>query len=80
MQTITNIAAADQHAAYFAAGADIVETNTFSSTTIAQADYGLEAAVHDLNVAGARVVRRALDRATAAAARSRSTHRAGPTP
>lgn len=48
------------------AGADILETNTFSATTIAQADYGLEAAVHDLNVAGAQVARRAADRATAA--------------
>ena len=48
------------------AGADILETNTFSSTTIAQADYGLEDAVHDLNVAGAEIARRAADRATAA--------------
>jgi len=48
------------------AGADILETNTFSSTTIAQADYGLEEAVFDLNVAGAQVARRAADRATAA--------------
>ncbi|MEM6439118.1 MAG: homocysteine S-methyltransferase family protein [Pseudomonadota bacterium] len=47
------------------AGADILETNTFSSTSIAQADYGLEDAVHDLNVAGAQVARRAADRATA---------------
>ncbi len=47
------------------AGADILETNTFSATTIAQADYGLEAAVHDLNVAGAQVARRAADRAQA---------------
>jgi len=46
------------------AGADILETNTFSSTTIAQADYGLEGAVHDLNVAAAQVARRAGDRAT----------------
>lgn len=46
-------------------GADILETNTFSSTSIAQADYGLEAAVRDLNVAGAQVARRAADRATA---------------
>ena len=37
------------HDAYFEAGADIAETNTFSSTTIAQADYGLESAVWDLN-------------------------------
>ena len=55
----------DIHYRYAKAGADIVETNTFSSTTIAQADYGLQKAVHDLNVEGARAVRRALDRATA---------------
>lgn len=53
------------HFKYAMAGADIVETNTFSSTTIAQADYGMENAVFDLNAEGARVVRRALDRATA---------------
>ena len=45
------------HDAYFEAGADIVETNTFSSTTIAQADYGLESAVWDLNVASAQIAR-----------------------
>ncbi|RRH73411.1 homocysteine S-methyltransferase family protein [Falsigemmobacter faecalis] len=53
------------HFKYAMAGADIVETNTFSATTIAQADYGMEEAVWDLNYEGARVVRRALDRATA---------------
>ncbi|MDF0597735.1 homocysteine S-methyltransferase family protein [Psychromarinibacter halotolerans] len=53
------------------AGADILETNTFSSTTIAQADYGLEGAVHDLNVAGAQVARRAADRAQAEDGRRR---------
>jgi 5-methyltetrahydrofolate--homocysteine methyltransferase len=53
------------------AGADILETNTFSATTIAQADYGLQGAVHDLNVAGAQVARRAADRATAADGRPR---------
>ncbi|MAQ83730.1 MAG: 5-methyltetrahydrofolate--homocysteine methyltransferase [Maritimibacter sp.] len=53
------------------AGADILETNTFSSTTIAQADYGLEDAVHDLNVAGAQVARRAADRAQAEDGRRR---------
>ena len=37
------------HRQYFQAGADIVETNTFSGTTIAQADYHLEDAVYDLN-------------------------------
>jgi 5-methyltetrahydrofolate--homocysteine methyltransferase len=54
------------HRAYLEAGADIVETNTFSATRIAQADYGLEDAVHQMNVAGARVARRAADAVTAA--------------
>ena len=53
------------HYDFAMAGADIVETNTFSSTTIAQADYAMEEAVHDLNAQGARIARRALDRATA---------------
>ena len=47
------------HAEYFAAGADIVETNTFSSTTIAQADYGMEALAYELNREGARLAREA---------------------
>ncbi len=59
------------HYRYAMAGADIVETNTFSATTIAQADYGMQDAVHDLNVEGARIVRRALDRATAQDGRPR---------
>ncbi|MFO1210139.1 MAG: methionine synthase [Amaricoccus sp.] len=54
------------HFRYAMAGADIIETNTFSSTAIAQADYGAEALVHDLNRAGAALVRRAADRAEAA--------------
>jgi 5-methyltetrahydrofolate--homocysteine methyltransferase len=53
------------HYRYAMAGADIVETNTFSSTSIAQADYGMEDKVYDLNFNGARLVRKALDRATA---------------
>lgn len=56
---------ADIHKAYFDAGADIVETNTFSSTTIAQADYGMEALARELNVEGARIAREAADRAEA---------------
>jgi 5-methyltetrahydrofolate--homocysteine methyltransferase len=51
------------HYRYAIAGADIIETNTFSSTSIAQADYGMEAAVYDLNRDGARLVRRAAIRA-----------------
>ncbi|MEM6848073.1 MAG: homocysteine S-methyltransferase family protein, partial [Pseudomonadota bacterium] len=46
---------------YLLAGADIVATNTFSSTSIAQADYGLEDRVYDLNFAGARVAKAAAD-------------------
>ncbi|TDT89513.1 methionine synthase (B12-dependent) [Azorhizobium sp. AG788] len=47
------------HLKYFLAGADIVETNTFSSTTIAQADYAMEALAYELNVAGARLAKEA---------------------
>jgi 5-methyltetrahydrofolate--homocysteine methyltransferase len=49
------------HDAYIAAGADIIETNTFSSTVIAQADYGLEAVVPELNREAARIARAAAD-------------------
>src|SRR5262245_20562998 len=49
------------HHAYFDAGADIVETNTFSSTAIAQADYALQAVAYELNVEGARLAREAAD-------------------
>ena len=52
------------HDAYLAAGADIVATNTFNSTTISQADYALEAAVTDLNAAAATLARTAADRWT----------------
>src|SRR5690349_16541683 len=51
------------HLAYFRAGADIVSTNTFSSTTIAQADYGMEGLVTELNREGARLARAAADQA-----------------
>jgi len=49
----------DIHLAYFRAGADIVSTNTFSSTKIAQADYGMEGIAYELNHAGARLAREA---------------------
>ncbi|KQO82262.1 methionine synthase [Rhizobium sp. Leaf262] len=51
------------HYRYAMAGADILETNTFSSTRIAQADYEMEGAVYDLNREGAFIVRRAAQRA-----------------
>ena len=44
------------HKSYFAAGSDLVETNTFSATSIAMADYHLEDVVHDLNVASAKLL------------------------
>ena len=49
------------HGKYIAAGADIIETNTFNATTISQADYGLEHLVPELNLAAARVAREAAD-------------------
>ena len=61
----------DIHFRYALAGADIVETNTFSSTTIAQADYAMEDRVYQLNREGALLARRALDRATARDGRPR---------
>jgi 5-methyltetrahydrofolate--homocysteine methyltransferase len=59
------------HLSYFRAGADIVSTNTFSSTRIAQADYGMEALVTELNVSGARLAKRAATTAAAEDGRPR---------
>ena len=53
------------HDEYLAAGADIIETNSFSSTAIAQADYQLQPLVYELNVAAARLARAAADGWTA---------------
>src|SRR5438128_3584408 len=50
------------HDAYFAAGADIATTNTFTATRIGQADYGLQDAVRDMNVEGARLARESAER------------------
>jgi 5-methyltetrahydrofolate--homocysteine methyltransferase len=49
------------HRAYLEAGADLIETNTFNSTAIAQADYDLSPIAYELNVAAARVARKAAD-------------------
>src|SRR5271165_2266638 len=49
----------DIHFAYAMAGADILETNTFSATSIAQADYGMQEVVYELNRDAARLARRA---------------------
>jgi 5-methyltetrahydrofolate--homocysteine methyltransferase len=52
------------HRKYFEAGADIAETNTFSGTTIAQADYDLEGAVYDINYHSAKIAREVADEFT----------------
>jgi 5-methyltetrahydrofolate--homocysteine methyltransferase len=49
------------HLEYLQAGADIIETNTFSSTAIAQADYNMQSLAFELNVASARVARQAIE-------------------
>ncbi|MDL4821471.1 methionine synthase [Actinomadura opuntiae] len=51
----------DVHRQYLDAGADITTTNTFTATSIGQADYGLEGLVHEMNVQGARLARQAAD-------------------
>ena len=56
---------ADIHAEYLDAGADIIETNTFSSTSVSQGDYGLEAIAYELNLEAARLARRVADEWTA---------------
>ncbi|MBK8744756.1 methionine synthase [Propionivibrio sp.] len=53
------------HAEYLAAGADILETNTFNATAVSQADYKLESIIYELNVAGAKLAREACDAYTA---------------
>ena len=50
------------HEDYLAAGSDIIETNTFSGTTIAMADYRMEHLVHELNYESARLCRQACDK------------------
>ena len=49
------------HKAYLEAGADIIETNTFSSTSIAQADYDMQSLAYELNVAAAQCARKAIN-------------------
>lgn len=55
----------DIHRQYLEAGADIIETNTFASTFIAQADYEMESLAYEMNLEGARIARRAADAYTA---------------
>ena len=56
---------ADIHAEYLDAGADIIETNTFSAQAVSQADYGLEALSYELNLVAAQLARRVTDEWTA---------------
>ena len=49
------------HREFLLAGADIIQTNTFNSTSISQSDYGLESAVYELNQSGAEIARRVAD-------------------
>ena len=58
-------ALAEVHEAYFDAGADIIETNTFSATRIAMADYNMEELAYEINVAASQVARKVADRYTA---------------
>ena len=60
---------------YLEAGADIIETNTFAATAIAQADFNLESFAYDLNVAGARLARAAADEWSRSHARSSAVRR-----
>lgn len=55
----------DIHKQYLEAGADIIETNTFSSTSIAQSDYDMQSLAYELNVASAKCARKAADAYTA---------------
>lgn len=55
----------DIHRRYLEAGADIIETNSFNAQRISQAEYGMEAAVRDINLAAARLARAEADRMTA---------------
>ncbi len=59
-------AIAEVHRKYFEAGADIVETNTFSGTTIGMADYHMEGLVHELNYESAKIARQVADAFTKA--------------
>ena len=71
---------AEIHEQYLAAGADIVETNTFSATSVAQDDYGLGAVAGELNLAAARLARRACDKYSTADKPRFVAGALGPTP
>jgi len=70
----------DIHEGFLAAGADIIETNTFGSTTIAQDDYLLGSLARELNLAGARIAREAADKFSSAEQPRFVAGALGPTP
>jgi len=57
---------ADIHRAYLDAGADVISTNTFNSTAVSQADYGMQSLVGELNLEAARLARQVADEVGAA--------------
>jgi 5-methyltetrahydrofolate--homocysteine methyltransferase len=71
---------AEIHAQYLEAGADIIETNTFGATSVAQDDYGLAAFAREINVAGARLARAACDQFSSADKPRFVAGALGPTP
>jgi 5-methyltetrahydrofolate--homocysteine methyltransferase len=68
------------HEQYLAAGADIIETNTFGATTVAQDDYGLAAFAREMNVAAAKLARQACDKFSSADKPRFVAGALGPTP
>ncbi len=68
------------HEQYLAAGADIIETNTFGATSVAQDDYGLASVAREMNVVGARLAREACDRFSSADKPRFAAGALGPTP
>ena len=68
------------HEQYLAAGADIIETNTFGATSVAQDDYGLGSVAREMNVVGARLARSACDRFESADKPRFAAGALGPTP
>src|SRR5512140_1865771 len=68
------------HEQYLAAGADLIETNTFGATSVAQEDYGLESMAREMNVAAARLAREACERFSSADKPRFVAGALGPTP
>jgi 5-methyltetrahydrofolate--homocysteine methyltransferase len=70
----------DIHEKYLAAGADMVETNTFGATTVAQADYDMADLAREMNLASARIARAACDKYSTLTSRASSSAPSAPRP